>query len=567
MAERHSRHPDIPCQRPPPHFALVESPERRLRRVTTARLVTSPGDSYAREMLDALADATSFVLVTGFASVAGVEVIEQAVRRVLERGGQGRIVIAVDRQGFNAASVFQALLDLRSGHGARLSIGVVLEGSGLLHAKALFTQGPRGDRLLVGSANLTRTALGTNHELGVLLADAQQDVRRAFLQFVTSIAPRSLDGPDAQGFLISRGLLSAPPPGHARKAPTAGLDLSSALDRLKRLEALEIPAEEHLASWIHRGYLVGRGRRSLDALVLRLPQERLIKSGFIRAPKREVLGLASHETRSMGYGVDLIPTADAETLRRDARRVSLLLAKLTLNLPCFGLWMPESYWEVFVAAREALQSAHSLAPGRVHDLADRHRSYLYGGGLEEEVDRILARLGELEILVPGKRDALRAFLLPRFQRELELRSPDVLAACVEFRTARQRWSPFDQTETPYRQLMVDVVQATFAATYRTGDWPRRFRSHAARTVAEAIERLLTRAGGAADDDTATAILDRASTWEAPERPMADVVAEFRGLVDDELVFPPPALAELTTTSGADEGVAADSEAAADDSVE
>lgn len=515
--------------------------------MTTTRLVTSPGDDYAREMLSALSDATRFILVTGFASVGGVELIANAVRGVLERGGQGRIVIAVDRQGFNAAAVFEALLDLRSGHRARLSIGVVLEGAGLLHAKALFTEGPHGGQLLVGSANLTLSALGTNHELGVLLTHPTQDVRGAFMQFVTSIAPRFLDGDDARPFLISRGLLERPSrPKPVSKAAGIGPSVTEALSRLKILEPLELPPEEHLANWVRHGYLVGRGRRSLDALVLRLPQDQLVKNGFIRPQKREVLGLASHETRSMGYGVDLIPTADAETLRRDARRVSQLRAKLTLNLPCFGAWMPETYWDVFVAARDTLQNAHSLAPGHVHELAEKHRQYLSTGGLEAEVDRILVRLDELGILVAGKRDALRELVLTRFRRELALRSPDVLASCIEFRTARQRWAPFDQTETPYRQLMVDVIQATFASTYRTGDWPRRSRSLVAGTVAKSIEQRLRGAGGTIDESTATGIVDQASTWEALERPMLDVIAEFRALVNDDLVFPPPDLEAISS---------------------
>jgi HKD family nuclease len=390
------------------------------------RLVSSPGESYARELIDALSSATSFVLVTGFASVAGIGVVGPAVRAVLERGGQGRIIIAVDRQGFNAASVFEALLALKDERGARLSLGVVLEGAGLLHAKALFTQGPAGERLLVGSANLTRSALGTNHELGLLISSPPADVRRAFHRFVTSIAPRSLDGADARPFLEARGLL--PTVRMPRVAPSgpagATAPLSTLIQRLPALPPLELSPDEHVASWIARGYLVGRGRRSLDALVLRLPHEQLARQGHIRPPQREVLGIASHETRTMGYGVDLLPTINAEALRRSARRVTFLLAKLTLSLPCFGNWMPESYWDVFIAARQKLQGAASIDPDAVRHLAAQHRVYLDQGGLEAEVDQILRRLGELELLVPDRGPVVREFLVARFGSELRLRTPD-----------------------------------------------------------------------------------------------------------------------------------------------
>lgn len=500
-------------------------------------------------MLSALEEATSFTLVTAFASVAGVAVVKPALSALFERGGQGRVILAVDRRGFNAAAVFETLLAMKESHGARMSIGVVLEDAGLLHAKALFTQGPRGDRLLVGSANLTRGALSANHELGVLLHEPPADVRHAFHRFVTSIAPRSLDGPDARAFLQARGLLAAarpasPPPASGASAESS---LAGALAKLPALPPLEVEPEAHLAEWVHRGYIVGRGRRSLDALVLRLPQEQLVRIGLIRPPRREELGPSSHETRTMGYGVDLIPTGEAEQLRRDAKRVSLLLAKLTLNLPCFGLWMPETYWDAFLAARETLRGALSLAPARVRDLAAQHRGSLTGGGLESAVDQILARLEELDLLITGKRDALRAFLVPRFHAELVLRTPDVLASCIELRIARQRWAPYDQTDVPYRQLMVDIVQAAFAATYRTGDWPHRFRSYAARQVAAAIGQRLAIAGREANGETAMEILDLVSSWEDAARPMHEVVAKFRSLVGDDLAFPEPELDELAKT--------------------
>jgi len=520
----------------------------------TVELVASPGQGYIEALRRGLADATSFVLVTAFASQAGLDLVEPLLEQVLARGGQGRLVVAVDRRGFNATGLFESLLRLKTAHSKRLSVGVVMEDQGLLHAKALFTQSPTGDRLIVGSANLTARALGINHELGVALGGVEGNVRHAFHQFVNSIAPRSLDGEDARAFLEKRGLLerrlAATAPAPARPQTTA--PLAEAFGRLERLPPLDEVPEQHLAGWIRQGYLVGRGRRTLDALVLRLPQEQLVRAGYIRPPRREVIGASSHETRSMGYGVDLIPTAQAEVLRRDARRVSLLLSKMTLNLPCFGLWMPASYWDVFVAARDGLRAAHDLTPERIREVATTHRQYLLGDGLAAELDLILARLTELDILVDGRGDALRGYLLPRLQRELQLRTPDVLASCLEFRTARQTWNPHEQTEAPFRQLMVDLVQAVFAATYRTGDWPRRFRSHAARQLAVSIEDRLEEGGGEADASTATSILDWAATWESPDRPMEVVIEEFRQIIRDEVDFPPPALDDLIDTGGEDD---------------
>jgi HKD family nuclease len=516
--------------------------------MNTPRIVTSPGESYLREMTLALERASSFVLISAFATVGGVESIAPAIRGLLERGGSGRIIVAVDRQGFNTAATFEALLAMLEGHAPRLSLGIVLQGTALLHAKALYTESAEGPSLLIGSANLTKAALGTNHELGLVVDQLPGDLRKKFLLFVNSIAPRSLDGPDARTFLEQHGLVTKPPTPKPVKPSEKSPNLAHTIARLPPCAPLEIPGEAHLSEWIQAGYLIGRGRRTLDALVLRLPQEQLVHHGFIQRAKELKLGKSSHETQSTGYGVDLIPTQHAEALRRDARRVSLLISKMSLNLPCFGMWMPKSYWEVFVAARDALANAESLSPDHVEALAETHRKDLETGGLERELDTILTRLDELKILLPGKRNDARAFLLPRLTQALALRSPRVLSACVEFRTARQCWSPYEQTDRPFRQLMGDIVQATFTSTYRTGGWPSMFRSLPAREIATAIANRLEKNGIPADAAAAISILDEASTWDDPSRPFPEVIEQLRKLIPDALEFSPPKLDDLIKTS-------------------
>jgi len=98
--------------------------------------------------------------------------------------------------------------------------------------------------------------------------------------------------------------------------------------------------------------------------------------------------------------------------------------------------------------------------------------------------------------------------------------------------------------------MVDVVQATFASTYRTGDWPRRTVSHAARHLSESIAKRLEARGLDANGETATEILETAALWENEAKPMHEVVAEFRRLVDDEARFPVPDVEMLTKSAAA-----------------
>jgi hypothetical protein len=93
---------------------------------------------------------------------------------------------------------------------------------------------------------------------------------------------------------------------------------------------------------------------------------------------------------------------------------------------------------------------------------------------------------------------------------LERRPPELLADALEFRTARQQWSPFDQTELPYRQLMVDIIQAAFSSTYETGAWPKSSPSFAVRALGASIASVLKTRGQAADGTAAQEMLEIAS---------------------------------------------------------
>jgi HKD family nuclease len=536
-------------------------------RMTIAKLIISPGEDYLGALRELLATATSFTLVTAFATASGVAELAAPIQGLLERGGQGRIYVAVDKQGFNLAPVFEALLALKRAHGAKLSLGLVEQVHGLMHAKALYGEGALGPRLVVGSANLTSGAFQQNHELGVLLSDLSDDVRAAWRRFVYGLAPRQLDDEGARGFLESRGLLarsivpraSAPVNGDAASPPAARNPLAD----LPALPPLVDAPDVHLASWIHRGYIVGRGRRLLEALTLRVPSEVLVNRGLLRATKDKALGEGAFENQSLGYGLRLIPNAEAAEVSREARRVSLLLSKVTLSLPCFGTWMPQTYWVRYLEAREELRRGGVLDPERMRQLAVERRKALGAGALVGEVEVILDRLAELNLLVDGKREAVRDELVVRFERELVQRTPEVIASCVEFRTARQSWSPYESTEAPYRQLMVDLVQATFAPTYRTGDWPRRFRSHAARALAAVVAERLENSGQVADGATAVGILDAAARWENAARPFLEVVEEFRRLVPDDMEFEAPTVNELLGRDEADDEVDAAADAGAE----
>ena len=156
---------------------------------------------------------------------------------------------------------------------------------------------------------------------------------------------------------------------------------------MSTLAPLEHSACDHVRAWIRAGYLVGKGRRGTDALVLRLPMERLRKEGILDSTGEQSLGQAAKETRRVGYSIDLLPSKEAKKLRAALRRVSLLLTKLSLSLQCFGAWMPHVYWDLFWSTRKQMLDSATLAHEHIVMLATQQRSYLLeGGGLQESLD-------------------------------------------------------------------------------------------------------------------------------------------------------------------------------------
>jgi hypothetical protein len=124
-----------------------------------------------------------------------------------------------------------------------------------------------------------------------------------------------------------------------------------------------------------------------------------------------------------------------ERLRKDTRRTWSILGKLTLNLPCFGLWMPNAYWDLFQQATAQVHAA-GISTEAILVAAARRRRELDGAGIEREIDAIVADLQRDGLAEPGRESDLRAELLVHFRAQLANRTPELLARAVGFRTQR-----------------------------------------------------------------------------------------------------------------------------------
>lgn len=157
------------------HFHLL--PRRTSR---PARLVTGADDPLLPLLAQSIDGAARVDLAVAFAMDSGVRLLEPWLRDLLDRGGQLRVVVG-DYMDVTEPSALRRLVDLE---GADLR--VFETGTGSFHPKAwLFRAADRTGSAIVGSSNLSRTALTTGVEWNLhaeSAADAVQDAFEALLE-------------------------------------------------------------------------------------------------------------------------------------------------------------------------------------------------------------------------------------------------------------------------------------------------------------------------------------------------------------------------------------------------
>lgn len=498
--------------------------------------------AYLEQVQHDIGNAEHFVVITAFATSEGITLLEPAMRRCLGSGGQGTLILALDRQHFNAAEVFRTLANLAEAFPDKLEVRVVIERAGLLHAKAVFAKFPDGTAtLLVGSANLTERAFTENHELGLWVnLLGEPEVSRVFQRFAQSLGGTRRGAEELRRLA---GSLEVPDPGGASpRTPSRPLPPLLEVDG-GELCPPRVPIDTFVGDWLQAGSIVGRGRRGLEVVVIRTPGDLLENLGLIDREAKKRIAVATEKTISAGYGVRLLPDEEDDRLRKDARRTTRILSKLTLNLPCFGLWMPTAYWDVFQKAVAEVQS-EGISTEDIRAAATRRRCDLDGVGIEQEVDAIVTDFQRDGLAKPGREDDLRAKLLEHFRTQLAARTPELIGRAVGFRTQRQTLGSDLDLRAVARSFFADLLQSTFAATYRTGAWPGRFRSFVGREIARRIAGRHLTNGAAPTDALALALLDVTGRWEDDGVGFDRVVAEVNKIVGEASEFGSVKLEEL-----------------------
>jgi superfamily II DNA or RNA helicase len=155
------RHPD----------GTVAFPERPDIPLTTSALLVNGRDQpqIGREVVKELASADQVDLLCAFIKWHGLRLIENGLRRFIERGGKLR-VITTTYIGATERKALDRLIEM----GAEVKISYETRTT-RLHAKAwLFHRDSQLDTAYVGSSNLSKTAMTDGKEWNVRLARAEQ---------------------------------------------------------------------------------------------------------------------------------------------------------------------------------------------------------------------------------------------------------------------------------------------------------------------------------------------------------------------------------------------------------
>jgi superfamily II DNA or RNA helicase/HKD family nuclease len=133
-----------------------------------------------------LRTATSFTFSVAFVSAAGLALLKQTL---IEFDGVGEIITS-DYLGFNSPSAFHELLALRELPNS--SIDVRIHESGAFHPKGYVFRRPEGITAILGSSNLTESAMLSNHEWNLKVSTAtDSDLANQFMNLLHDEAKRS----------------------------------------------------------------------------------------------------------------------------------------------------------------------------------------------------------------------------------------------------------------------------------------------------------------------------------------------------------------------------------------
>jgi len=205
-------------------FGYIDRTVRSPRLHHPQLVLNTATDSMLRALRHQLRHATSFTFSVAFVSPRAIALLKQ---EFLDFEGVGRIVTS-NYLGFNSPHAFSELLNLQ-----KMGIDVRLHEQTAFHPKGYVFQRPDGITAILGSSNLTESALSTNHEWNLKVSAARDsDLAEQF----TNLLDRELfDSSELTQDWIDDYALTYQPPRRYRPGSIADLDATDTIPLVPRV--------------------------------------------------------------------------------------------------------------------------------------------------------------------------------------------------------------------------------------------------------------------------------------------------------------------------------------------
>lgn len=134
----------------------------------SVRLLLNKGkNTHGKSISTLLKHAQHLDCIVAFAKYSGIREIQKSIQRAINRGMTARFAVGLSFH-LTQPEALRALMALAKSEGVELYLGKAKE---TFHPKIYAFRGVNGGSMIVGSANLTKGGLDTNHEASMLIED------------------------------------------------------------------------------------------------------------------------------------------------------------------------------------------------------------------------------------------------------------------------------------------------------------------------------------------------------------------------------------------------------------
>ena len=320
----------------------------------TSQIVTNDNGGHITAVRSALGGSSRIIVVAGYATLPGFEVIRSDVKECLSNGGQVTLIFGVDRAGITSADLIDSLGKLLRRHKKNLFVHLVFEKPGreLLHAKVYWGEqdGPTNANLVVGSANLTRQAFHTNFEVSLADAGNLRSHQKQLIRFVNNLGDRrKLTAKRAKK--LAKEMRAVSPPRMPRRLNDDKHTSKSGLDRKKALKKVLASTSERICeseeNWIawttefvsEGTFLVSDA--DLDNMTITTGLNVFYEKGILPAVSYTIAGTAQIRQSAPSPRILVLPSTLSQRVKTIQQNVGRRLTNHGFKTP-FGVWVPNS---------------------------------------------------------------------------------------------------------------------------------------------------------------------------------------------------------------------------------